>query len=659
MPINDTGKMADDPNALPIDTVENYVDTESVAIADWELMQDDPYVSIIDTFASDESLHVQRSLDTAVIVQYTNSGRNVTYIKSVHVIGTTAETLFVKEASQQYGNEQGIESIHRTLDGGQTWTRVIRENPGDNLGELYIFEDGANNIRLLSADKYSDDLGDTWTTLTAAANLDFSRSLHVPGGDVYAGMSNSGPYISTNGIDGDFIQYTEGLEAVTIYSVAQLETNLDKVFLGTYSGIALTSVYTDTSVDYADKWKDSNGSFPILSQPYKLVAINPYDENQVWALNGNGMRSSTTGGMTENAWTGNFAFGMAMGGQFSTDITDFDFETFNQEGGEPADIAFYSTDTILVALKCSRSVYGGLIRSNDAGANWHFVTDLPDTCCNTVEIASSGDGTKIIYAGFGAWANDAGGWIMKSDDAGETWSRVDVPQDPSENAPVLIHDILVPSGQTDTMYLAAGKYAAYSFDGGDSITLVTNKDASFNTGMNIGSVALNKNDHDSVYFSQSKYVWVLDMEDVLADSIEPELNLYYTGMPGENIYKLHFDALTMTSSLGFFEISANENNDISRTINGTAKSECKPAIAVPSLLKRPMVPITCTLPRKSSVTVALYNVNGRMVKLLYNGSMPGGTTTVPLYRTGLGSGYYILYFATENTRLCRYIPLLN
>ncbi len=618
--------------------------------------------------------------DSVEVEMVDSLGRRCMHIKKLFVVG---DALLAWEQSVTVdGDVEGLNALHVSTDRGEHWSRVFAESPGNNLGEVSVFEDASfdNGYRIVAGARYSDSLGpgDSWQDMagvdpSALGDVPSRIVLHIPGTDIYLGTSNAGVWRTDGGIDGSFELAVEGLEAVTIYDIAQDESNLDKVVLATRSGIAVTRSYTDGSVDYADKWHGDHGSFPMLmgGLGYTVVGINPFDTAEVWAGNGNGLRRAESNALEEASWSppDQGKFGMAMGGTYTSNITDLDFEAYSIARAAPTSIAFYAADTILVSL-AGHGPYGGVIRSNNGGDDWFMDTALPDTACNVVAVAEDGSGNKIIYAGFGNESAGIGGALYKSSDAAETWTLLEGPVEKDGDETLPVYDIAACNGHADSIVVAAGRCVAFSTNGGDSLHCVPPLQSD-GVDMNqpMTSLSINKNDPDSVYVAQGKNVWLLNMSpSMIMDSAEtdpcsedscwgdscrivcckddscdtavvdtahppkepdgllPRLSLYHTGYPGEIVYAVHYDALTMTSSTGFYEIERNAASEPHNPVSvRTAPAQ---AIALRSrIMPNPFsnaVRISYRLPHAMNIRAALYRPDGKVLVTLHDGKAPAG-----------------------------------
>jgi photosystem II stability/assembly factor-like uncharacterized protein len=646
------------------------------------------------------------TIDDSITVQIVDSsGRRCEYIEDFFAVGAHGDTLIAREKSVSNNTTvSGLNALHVSVDGGAHWTRVFKEEPGMNLGHVSVFEDPsfAHGLRIVAGAKYSDDLGATWNDMQAVDPAQIGEVpskivCHIPGSDIYLGTSNAGIWRADAGINDSFDLSVEGLASVTIYDIAQCTSNLDKVVLATKSGIAITNAYTDETVAYADKWHGSYGAFPMLNNRYAVVGINPYDTAEVWACNFNGVRHAETNAVDESNWSpaDQGKFGMAMGGSFESYVTDLDYEALSNGGGEPSSIAFFAEDTIYISLRCARSSYGGVIRSDDGGTSWYRVTALPDSICNVVYVAQDSAGNNVIYAGFGDESQNVSGALYRSDDGGQSWNALTGAIDETTGQSLPIYDIAGKNTRADSLVCAAGRCAAYSANYGDSLQCVVPRaDQSVDMNSPMTSIDICKNDPDSVFIGQGKNVWLLHMSPEMdtakddgctedscwgdscriiccnADSCDtmvvdttrkpdgpmpdaPILSLYHTGYPGEIVHDVHYDALTMTSSTGFYEIRANVTSSQGPPVSARphARMSRAPRIAV-RITPNPFthrLTIRYQLPAAMHIRAALYRLDGSMVSLLHNGYARAGTHAHRINRSDFMPAAGIYLFKLQST----------
>ncbi|RMD92851.1 MAG: hypothetical protein D6814_16390, partial [Calditrichaeota bacterium] len=203
-------------------------------------------------------------------------GDTATAVAQIVVHPQNGDTLWVSTAAP---NHPSLAGLWRSYDAGDTWTRLYTTSgPGMSI-RLKLYQDdnftGPDHIRLVMVgeNKYSDDLGDNWTDFSPLNDPEVARVSaanaglgHIPGTDIYFGQGDGAPSRSTDGLEGTYRFVPNGIEGITIWKIAQVPDDPDKVYLATSIGIAYTTKFTDTTVTATAKWAEPDGNFPINPQ---------------------------------------------------------------------------------------------------------------------------------------------------------------------------------------------------------------------------------------------------------------------------------------------------------------------------------------------------------------------------------------------------------
>ena len=194
-----------------------------------------------------------------------------------------------------------------------------------------------------------------------------------------------------------------------------------------------------------------------------------------------------------------------------------------------------------------------------------------------------------------------------------------------------------------------------------------------NFGMEVYSIAINKNNPDSIFIAARNKVLLLDFTPFVAlempDSGEikppegeepppdgqqpppmppdtgcPRLVQYFEGLPGEIIYDLHYDELVMTSSVGFFAIEGQRMHGPGPVAKRFANAKTPPAKirALSVMHNRGDLQARFTLDRSEKVSMRLYSMQGKQIGELANGRYDKGTHYVRLTGDPLPSGNFLL-----------------
>ncbi len=541
------------------------------------------------------------------------------------------------------------------------------QQPGQDMRRMCVLFDSSlpNGIRVfLGASRYTSD----FSTFSAPANIGYSiasgenpenMEFMLPGAQCYLGSGATGPWLGVDGVDGDFALSLNGLEAISIYSIAQLPDRPDTVYLATQMGVSVTTRYSDASIPFAQKWSSPYGKSGLFGFEMTKVAINPFKPLQVIAGNGNGFKITQNGGFSETDWANVSFRDMSSGGAGTIVVTGLQ-PTFFNDGGEITAIAFLSQDTILASFRCNRARYGGLMQSFDGGSTWSINTSVPDSSCNDVVVATDGQGTKTVYLAYG---NDGGtavafnGFILKSTTSLASWQRIAVtptytrPQGSTINT-ISVQRIKFLPGQTDTAFISLNKFPAFTQNGFDTIYCINDSTPSDENRWGISAITINKTNSDSIFFAQGKLVWLLNLNPQSSDGTKPvnySWTKYFSTMPGEVIYDILFDDLTMTSNTGFYSIESNVNDKPTSILyhNAALKKNCK--IAPRVSIEKTRILVTYELPSRVPSKVTLYDLHGRCV---YDVAIPlqvAGFHQCAFSTANLARGQYLLRVVAGKT----------
>ncbi|MBN1601653.1 MAG: hypothetical protein JW915_08595 [Chitinispirillaceae bacterium] len=541
------------------------------------------------------------------------------------------------------------------------------QQPGQDMRKMSVFFDPSfpNGIQVfLGASRYTTD----FTSFNAPVKIGYSiasgenpenMECMLPGAFCYIGSGATGPWLGNQGINGNFGLSLNGLEAISIYSIAQLPTRLDTVYLATQMGVSVTTRYNDSTVPYAQKWSSPHGKSGLFGFKMNKVAINPYKPLQVVAANGNGFRITQNGGFAENDWANVSFRDMSGGGAGVITVTGL-LQTFFNDGGEITAITFLSQDTILASFRCQRARYGGVMQSFNAGVTWQVNTSVPDSCCNDVTVATDGQGTKTVYLAYG---NDGAinvafnGFILKNSGSLESWQKILINPLYTKNngatlATVSVECIRFVPGQTDTACISLYKFPAFTKDGFSTVHCINDSTPPEENRWGISAITFNKTNSDSVFLAQGKVIWLLNLNPVQNDVSKPlnyTLTKYFTTMPGEIMYDILFDDLTMTSNTGFFSVKSNVIQDIPLNIKSIHPEIISHLVTSPKIIfNRTQLYVTYHLHNPAEVKITLLDIAGRSVRRTTVNHYTAGTFQPALSISGLVNGKYFLYINIQD-----------
>jgi len=550
-------------------------------------------------------------------------------------------------------------ALFLSADSGTTWTRILRDTgvPGPNkvdVGAIRVFQDsalpGPRGIRFVSGTWFSDDLGANWNRI-AAANGEIGQITsitgHVPHSGIWLAGSDLGPKRSFDGIDGagGYALGTEGMTSLTIYRVAQLNSDLNRVYLATNTGLAYTNAYRDTTVAGADKWKAPHGQFPVvfdLSGAVVDVAINPWDTSMLVAATGNGLWRTTNGGHNKADWTQK-SFNSIPGWHNACWVRD---------------LRWYSKDTIYAATKADQSTDGGLLASYDAGATWSTVTGIGNRPVSSVSVADNGT-AKVIYVSTGK--STVPGWIFRSSNGGATWDSIkglDANNNPGRKQ-LPVRDVEPKPGSVDTIFIACGDNTdwavGWSYNRGDSILVPGQRMG----GAEISRIAVNKDHPDSVFFAMRNAIVLLDLSSPPPppDSTKPSTETvnfmmnWFTGYPGEILYDIHYDELMMASSVGAFGVRGQIPSQVS------VKPRATTLDGLHVLANDRTVRLTIPNPTGREMRVEVYDLRGHKLFQGLANAPVRGASEIAISRAKMGRGSFIVRAATNFAQTNRLISL--
>jgi len=578
----------------------------------------------------------------------------VTAIRNIVSYPYSGDTLWVAVAEE---SNQPLNGLWRSYDAGADWTQVFVSTNPMQSPDLKIYVDsaytGPDHVRLflVGENKYSDDLGDTWTDFSPQDDPSVPRVSsaqaaigHIPNSDIYFSMGDGAPARSTTGLEGNYVFDPEGIEGITIWDIAQIPNDPDKVYLATSVGLAYTSAFTDTALTPAEKWSSPNGRYPINpnnggNTGFTAIEIDPYNTSHIVAANGNALFVSTNGGFDNDSWSAV---------QYS-EINGFDEMTFKGQGGIISQFAFLTSDSIIAAAYCERQFYGALLLSTDGGKHWATMSQAGTHSFRTVVAAwNAVHDSLVLFAGGGSVNEDPvthathidSGAVYRSTDWGATWVQTaQAPHGEFNPQPYAlpINDMMAKPGSLDTLYMACGENLSNAivrtFDGGNTLESISLEAVGMFEGA-FEAVAINKHHPDSIYFAVRRDILVYD-----ADS--NRTTPLFRGYPGELTHTLLYDDLTMGSSAGFYEVKGHGSKNPVGLGRRSGKIPAK--IQLEQNYPNPFNPSTTIgfiLPSAGKVKLEIFNILGQRIKALLSAPMTAGRHTVCWQAPEVSSGVY-------------------
>lgn len=552
---------------------------------------------------------------------------NLNGIRTVftHPTQTKGDTLFVTGIdinSSEY-------KIYRSFDSGANWTDVSYPSATTFLSDMdyspnWNLTASNNAILIIPGNAISKDLGSTWETLGNghSANAIDPTNLNT--------IVGSGKAIekSTTGTSGNFVKTpNDGLEALEVNKLARTESK-SVFYIATKTGLGYTTAYLDTNVSAAQKWQSPYGEFPLISDSihFGAVAIDPTDSMHVIAGSPYGFYVTQTGP------TG-----------FSAILPT----NFTSNNPQVHDIAILN-NTIAIAVTGGDSAYdsgkGKIWRTNDGGLTW--ADTYSPTGFNSGNTIAIGYGTTdtVLYIGSGLMDADKG-YLWKSTDLGITWSKINNGPTSLAGTSILglpINDIAIDPRGSDTLYIAAGydtEYASVlSLNGGNSYIYLNNF-----SGEPFTSITINPANPDTVYMATGREIYLYNFA-------KNDFRFMFRGLPDEQFSDLMTGSIEAATSTGFYTYHPTWEDDVDTTIITNNAVQLLNGYEV-NVFPNPFsneATINLYVTENSQLQINLYDLTGRKVMAVYNGTCNKGFGNYKIPAANLASGSYLLYVNVNN-----------
>ena len=355
-------------------------------------------------------------------------------------------------------------TVIRSLDGGRTWA-VMPSGVPWNLLSIAASADGTTLVAVGWAGTVlvSRDLGDTWTARPTFWVEPFYGVAAVPGGTSLVAVSTQG-LLSVSTDDGATWDNRYVGQLGLLFTVAALSDG-HTLLVGGVNGLLLRS--EDGGTTWTRKATQSNATvrqFLMLPRSKSIVALTDgadvlqsNDNGQSWTrqdyLSDFGSASTATVGSDDTivgvtsgqtvirsgdrgkTWTEQTAIGPSIlnairassGGQVLTAVGEYGVILRSSDGGagwvrqsSPTRQAL----TSLVSLKGGQTFIAtirgsGTVKSSDGGLTWQLRG--ADGDLRLGQLVALADGTLLGV--------EDDGWLVRSEDAGESWTKVSKPGD--------------------------------------------------------------------------------------------------------------------------------------------------------------------------------------------------------------------------------------
>lgn len=427
----------------------------------------------------------------------------------------------------------------QTIDGGLNNWSAITSN-GQNVSSNHITFDGTGRLYMLKA--YTTDNGATWTTLnnnTPSSTL-FSDTMAIDPGNPNLIFTNSGMGIARSTDRGlNWIDSTSGVTSVKTYDIAQAD-NKKYVWIGADGGLGRTSNFTASSPDW---------QYPIVSgfQGSTVFAVWIKPDNPDVVVSGDGQfirrtTNATASNPSSVSWS---------------QVATINVPGAASPGGNVVEIVSHPTNNNLLYAAHTNddragSDTGAVLKSNDAGATWTNLNIPGNVPATSLTVAKDGD----VYVGTGG---DSSTGVYKY--SGGSWSKLSggfpsqkvssVLADP-ENANIVLATVSSDPGSGSNQ---GGLYK--STNGGSSWSKITNGLTKVN---NLDSLTAQTSTSPNTFYvaGQDQSGGSNSLNGAIYKSADggQSWGQYYVGLKQESFYALMFDGLTAGNDRGLYDIKS-------------------------------------------------------------------------------------------------------
>lgn len=382
-----------------------------------------------------------------------------------------------------------FEGLYKTMDGGDTWTQTnddelsnVFGSFGWFFGNVRVDPSNPDIVYVMGVTLYkSENGGQTWQEITNGMHVDqHGLEMHPLNSNFVVAGNDGGVYLSENG--GQSWSHIETLPITQFYHCEVNFENGNAYYGGTQDN---GTIRTLTGVD--NDWER------ILGGDGFHVIVDPNDNNFIYAESQwGGLNRSVDGGQNmtwaapdrEDDERNNWNTPVVMDPANSATIyygTNKLYRSVDRavnwtrisddltKGLHPSgSLSFGTITTIAPAPSDSETIYIGTDDGNvqvtrDAGNTWiNISAGLPDR--TVTRVAVDYDDANIAFVTFSGYRYlDYQPHILMTEDGGDSW--VDI----SSNLPeVPINDVVIDPDQTHTLYVATDLGVWQSLSGGDT-----------------------------------------------------------------------------------------------------------------------------------------------------------------------------------------------
>lgn len=414
--------------------------------------------------------------------------------------------------------------VQISADGGDTFSAVTVNGADDNSSSIYVASfsaDQAGNFYAILTDESADtstlymsnDGGTTWFEMDVeaggvAAGARFYDVAVDPANDDHLVLASYHP---------DYDSY-HSLDAGSTWIAMQNDGNRvganEAVFNGA-GNLYIGTVFTEDPQSVSPTWTAMETDTPLSSVRGDYFAVDYTNPLTLYSNTGLGIAKSEDGGSTwvdtvegitalrtysisqaddkDVVWIGANG-GLARSTNFTDDNPDWDFPILPEDGISSIQAVWVKPDN---ANRVLAGLSGFISISTDGGDTWEHA-DTPDFTGSVEQIVQSPRSDQILYAFYTntSLTEDLyNGGVLKSSDAGSTWTDLDFPTTLAGGAiAVAVED------DKDVLYVGIGsggsETGVYTLSGGDWNKL----DEDFN-GLYVNYILVNPADNTMVFIS--------------------------------------------------------------------------------------------------------------------------------------------------------------
>ncbi len=520
------------PTGLPGDWVRNVVHatTPDEAVAHVTSRPSDP-----NTLLAIIQNHIFPQASSNQLYESVDAGTTWTSVTLPASITTAIEIVGVDPANPDdvyIGGDSADATMYlnRSYLDPTTWTDITPSSFQSRYPQLILFHNG---LTWTTANSYDVNTG-TWTPFpdtTIGTHPNDGALVFDPDDPAVVFISSDVGVAVSSDSAATFEERNNNIEGVEVFDVDVDAFTKDIAVVASKSGLAITDVFQKppTPADWNyPVFPHGNGGPPLTA----VAIVQGSTQEFVVGDNSETIFLSEDGGVT---WRETYRW-LATPIESRSTVTDID--------------SAHGSNTLYACIGFWEEGNDGIVvRSDDRGKTWVEAT-LANVYPNALEVV----GTNLIYVAVGNERDPSSGsnkGIYVSNDSGATWSQVLVGGTPLNGIVTdLAQDPINPAIQYATLAIGPGMGGA---------VLRLEYDA---TGLNV----LTATDLSSTYSGPSSdFLTAIETDNTgnmifagegsdiaLFDVPTSTWSMYYSGLNGETIYSLYWDALVSGTSTGFY-----------------------------------------------------------------------------------------------------------